>query len=72
MFYLYEHLQNGKEIWLGDYRTIPACQRAVEIRWDIMKQLGYTKATFHCENAETGKFVIGWGYNDEEEVPIWR
>lgn len=70
MFNLFEHLQNGKELWLGDYKTLPACERATEIRWDIMKQLGYSRAMFHCENAETGSHSVGWVYKDggDEDV----
>ena len=72
MYNLYEHLPDGKQLLLGEYGSIPECQRAVEIRWDIMRQLGYTKVNFHCERAETVKFSIGWSYDDEEEIPIWR
>lgn len=70
MYNLYEHLPDGKELWLGDYKTLPACERATEIRWDIMKQLGYSRAMFHCENAETGSHAVGWVYKDggDEDV----
>ena len=70
MYNLYEHLQNGKELWLGDYQTISACERATEIRWDIMKQLGYTRAMFHCERAETGEHSVGWIYKDEGDENV--
>ena len=70
MYNLFEHLPDSKQLLLGDYQTIPACQRATEIRWDIMKQLGYTKATFHCERVETGETSVGWVYKDggDEDV----
>lgn len=72
MYNLYEHLPDGKQLLLGEYGSIPECQRAVAIRWDIMQKLGYVKAEFHCERAETGERLIAWGFDDEEEIPIWR
>ena len=70
MFNLYEHVAEGKKLLLGEYETISACQRATEIRWDIMKQLGYVRAVFHCERAETGETAVGWVYKDggDEDV----
>lgn len=64
MFNLYEHLPGDRQLCLGEYQTIAACQRATEIRWDIMKQLGYTRATFHCERVGATETSVGWVYRD--------
>lgn len=62
MYKLYEHLPEGKQLLLGEYATLPACQRVTEIRWDIMRQLGYARATFHCERAGATESSVGWVY----------
>lgn len=36
MYNLYEHVPEGKQLCLGEYETLQACQRATEIRWDII------------------------------------
>lgn len=64
MYNLYEHVPEGKQLCLGEYETLQACQRATEIRWDIMKQLGYAKALFHCEKIGTREASVGWVYGD--------
>lgn len=70
MFNLYEHVAEGKKLLLGEYETISACQRATEIRWDIMKQLGYSRAIFQCERVGTKESSVGWVYKDggDEDV----
>ncbi len=72
MYNLYEHLQDGKQLWLGDYQTIAECQRATEIRWDIMKQLGYARAVFHCERAVIGEHSVSWVYKEEGDEKCGR
>ena len=64
MYNLYEHVPEGKQLCLGEYETLQACQRATEIRWDIMKQLGYAKALFHCDKIGTREASVGWVYGD--------
>lgn len=63
MYSLYEHLKDGNQLCLGVYDTIPACNRATEIRWNIMEQLGYAGATFHCEKVGSNIAVAKWHYN---------
>lgn len=64
MYNLYEHLPEGRQLCFSGYGTLKACQRATEIRWDIMRQLGYARAMFHCEKAGTSEMSEGWVYGN--------
>ena len=62
MYELYQHVEDGKQLYLGEYESLPACQRATEVMWDVLEQRGYTRATFHCERAGSNEPSVGWVY----------
>lgn len=62
MFRLYEHLEDGRCFLFGQYPTLEVCQKIAELRWDAMQQLGYEKATFHCEKGKSREHCVAWIY----------
>lgn len=62
MFRLYEHLEDGRRFLFGEYPTLEVCQKITELRWDAMQQLGYEKATFHCEKGNSKDHCVAWIY----------
>ena len=64
MYDLYQHTEEGKQLYLGEYETLYACQKATEIGWDILRQRGCVSAVFHCEKAGTNDPSVGWIYKE--------
>lgn len=64
MYKLYQHVPEGKQLYLGEYETLYACQRATEVGWDILKQRGCAGVMFHCEKAGTDEMSVGWVYKE--------
>jgi hypothetical protein len=62
MYSLFEHVRDGEVVWLGDYKTLPACQKATELRYDIIKKSGLNRAQFHCEKGDTHEQSACWIY----------
>lgn len=64
MYELYQHMEDGKQLYLGEYESLPACQRATEVMWDVLEKSGYTSATFHCERLGSNEPSVGWVYKE--------
>ncbi len=64
MYELYQHVPEGKQLYLGEYESLYACQIATEVGWDILRQRGYERAEFHCERTGTNEPSVGWVYKD--------
>jgi hypothetical protein len=62
MFNLFERRGNGEVVWLGDYKTLKACHRATELRWDVLQTLGYSRGEFHCTREDSEEISACWVY----------
>ena len=62
MYCLYELHQDGEVICYGEYGTLAQCERATELRWEIMQRLGYNQAQFYCTKVGRDEKRVCWIY----------
>jgi hypothetical protein len=62
MYKLYQHVEDDKQLYLGDYKSLEACERSTEVMFELLDKRGIDRAAFHCESSETHEVCATWHY----------